>query len=92
MTTNIYEIELSCHRELLPSILVQNLLNAILTFTSDLRERVDDQLIHHFKPTIVGDAEVFEQLLLYYEWCNFNNHPSHLLLRMTIKILPNRLE
>lgn len=96
---NVYDLEIDCDTELLPSILVQNLLNLILTLADDLREMPPTECasthrpIHHFRPRIVADTEIFEQLLLYYEWCNFqgmssDTPPPPLLLRMTIKISP----
>jgi hypothetical protein len=97
--SNVYDLEIDCDTELLPSILVQNLLNLILTLADDLREMPPTECasthrtIHHFRPRIVADAEIFEQLLLYYEWCNgqganSETPPPPLLLRMTIKISP----
>lgn len=95
---NVYELEIDCDRELLPSILVQELLNTILALSDDVRESeptttADNRIIHHFRPIIRGDADIFEQLLLFYEWLNGHDsrHQPHadLFIRMTIKIAPH---
>lgn len=91
------EMEIDCDRELLPSILVQDLLNTILALSDDVGEiepttNADNRIIHHFRPVVVGDTEILDQLLIYYEWCN-NDDPGHrrppgLLLRMAMRIAP----
>jgi hypothetical protein len=93
LDVHVFDLEIVCDRELLPSILVQSFLNYILTVADDVKEQApvttaDSRILHIFRPRIMGNADTLEHLLFYYESANNYAKPAGMVLRVTLKVSP----